>query len=186
MKKLQWCFAICTGICFFIGPQNSWAAEFILSSPQLANGGQMLHEQLLNGFGCSGKNISPELNWKNPPTGTKSFAVTVYDPDAPTGSGWWHWVAFNINAKIRTLPAGAGNTPLSPNGYIQSATDFGKPGYGGACPPTGHGPHRYIFTVYALDVVSLPLDASATAAMVGFHINQHAIETARLTVHYSR
>jgi Raf kinase inhibitor-like YbhB/YbcL family protein len=148
----------------------------------------MAVDQILNGFGCTGKNISPELMWKNPPTGTKSFAVTVYDPDAPTGSGWWHWVVFNIHADVRRLPAGAGNVNLSlaPKGSIQSMTDFGKPGYGGACPPKGHGTHHYIFTVFALDVESLPLDSSATAAMVGFHLNQHALDKAYLTVVYSQ
>jgi Raf kinase inhibitor-like YbhB/YbcL family protein len=189
MRRSQGCTAIfwAVGI-FMVVLQSVWAAGFTLSSPQLKDGGLMDEEQVFNSFGCSGKNISPELNWNHPPSGTKSFAVTVYDPDAPTGSGWWHWVIFNIPADVRTLPAGAGNTNLTPalKGPVQSMTDFGKPGYGGACPPKGHGQHHYIFSVYALDVASLPLDASATAALVGFHIHRHAIEKAHLTVLYSR
>lgn len=172
----------------FFGSHSAWADGFRVSSPQLKDGGTVAADQIFNGFGCTGKNRSPELVWKNPPAGTKSFAVTVYDPDAPTGSGWWHWVIFNIHADVRGLHADAGNVnlPLAPKGSVQSMTDFGKPGYGGACPPKGHGAHHYIFTVFALDVESLALDSSATAAMVGFHLNQHALDKARITVTYSR
>lgn len=170
------------------GSHSAWAKGFCVSSPQLKDGGTMAADQIFNGFGCTGKNKSPELVWKNPPPGTKSFAVTVYDPDAPTGSGWWHWVIFNIHADVHRLPADAGNVNLSlaPEGSVQSMTDFGKPGYGGACPPKGHGSHHYIFTVFALDVESLALDSSATAAMVGFHLNQHALAKTHITVSYSR
>ena len=114
--------------------------------------------------------------------------MTVYDPDAPTGSGWWHWVIFNIPATARSLDAGAGNADMAkaPRGSVQSVTDFGKPGYGGACPPAGDSPHRYIFTVFALDVASLGLDGSAMPAMVGFYLHQHAIGKAQLNVLYSR
>jgi Raf kinase inhibitor-like YbhB/YbcL family protein len=189
MKKFYWFTLSCLGLFVLLfGCQSAWAKGFRVSSPQLEDGGTMPVNQILNGFGCTGKNISPELMWENPPAGTKSFAVTVYDPDAPTGSGWWHWVIFNIHADVRKLNANAGNVNLSlaPEGSIQSITDFGKPGYGGACPPKGHGSHRYIFTVFALDVESLALDRSATAAMVGFHLNQHALGKAILTVTYSQ
>jgi Raf kinase inhibitor-like YbhB/YbcL family protein len=170
------------------GSHNAWAKEFCVSSPQFKEGGPLKADQILDGFGCAGKNISPQLKWENPPAGTKSFAVTAYDPDAPTGSGWWHWVIFNIRADVHRLPADAGNVKLSlaPEGSIQSRTDFGKPGYGGACPPKGHGVHRYIFTVFALDVESLGLDRSAPAAMVGFHLNRHALGKARITALYSQ
>lgn len=170
------------------GVHGAWANGFHVTSPQLKDGGKLAVDQVFNDFGCTGKNISPELIWENPPDGTKSFAVTVYDPDAPTGSGWWHWVIFNIHANIRRLPADAGNVnvPLAPKGSIQSTTDFGKPGYGGACPPIGHGPHRYIFSVFALDVESLALDSTTTAALVGFHLNQHALAKAQITALYSR
>jgi len=164
------------------------AGGFTLTSPQLKDGGRLAEDQVFSGFGCTGKNVSPALEWRDPPAGTKSFAVTVYDPDAPTGSGWWHWVIFNIPAGEHSLKANAGNVSsgLAPKGSIQSMTDFGKPGYGGACPPKGAKPHRYQFTVYALDTEKLPLDSSATAAMVGLHLSQHALGKATLTAYYSR
>ena len=172
---------------FFVLPE-AIAGEFTLSSPQLKNGEPMAQAQVFNGFGCTGENISPALHWDQPPIGTQSFAVTCFDPDAPTGSGWWHWVVFNIGSRVRTLPENSGDPALglAPAGTIQSMTDFGKSGYGGACPPQGDAPHRYIFTVYALDVDSLPLEASAPAAMVGFYIHRHAIGKAALTVEFSR
>ena len=126
-------------------------------------------------------NISPSLSWKDPPAGTKSFAVTVYDPDAPTGSGWWHWVVFNLPADVRSLPAGAGN-PASgklPKGAVQSLTDFGAPGYGGPCPPRGDRPHRYVFTVHALKVDKLDLDEKAMPALVGFMVTSNRIARRR-------
>jgi len=164
------------------------AGEFKLESPQLTPGQQLGPEQVFNGFGCTGKNISPALMWKGAPEGAKSFAVTVYDPDAPTGSGWWHWLIFNIPADVNQLVENAGNPEagLSPKGSIQSRTDFGKTGYGGACPPEGDKPHRYYFTVYALDTDKLPLDADAPGAMVGFYINSHKLAQASITMVYGR
>src|SRR5579884_791937 len=133
---------------------SGFAAEFHLTSPTIKDKGTIGNEQVFNGFGCKGGNVSPELHWEHAPKDTKSFAVTVYDPDAPTGSGWWHWVIFNIPPGVHTLPAGAGkpDSSATPPGSIQSMTDFGQPGYGGPCPPPGDKPHRYIFTVYALKV----------------------------------
>ncbi|MEN8188438.1 MAG: YbhB/YbcL family Raf kinase inhibitor-like protein [Thermodesulfobacteriota bacterium] len=145
----------------------------------------MANEQVLNGFGCSGDNISPQLDWSGEPAGTKSFAVTVYDPDAPTGSGWWHWVVFNIPADINRLAKGITKKNMA-QGAIQSRTDFGSPGYGGACPPAGDKPHRYTFTIWALDVDSLSLGREATAAMVGFFLHQHQLAKAELTVTFGR
>lgn len=144
--------------------------------------------KVFSGFGCSGKNISPSLKWTNPSKNAKSFALTVYDPDAPTGSGWWHWVLFNIPAEINELKADAGNPSkgLAPKGSIQSVTDFGTPGFGGACPPVGDKPHQYIFTVYALDVAKLDLDEKTSPAMVGFFLNQHVIAKASLIAYYRR
>ena len=164
------------------------AHGFSLFSPQLKENAPMGIEQVLNGFGCNGKNISPELGWTDPPKGTRSFALTVYDPDAPTGSGWWHWVLFNIKPGVRALGQNAGDPKAgpAPAGSVQGMTDFGKPGYGGACPPEGDKPHRYVFTLYALDTDALPLDGSAPAAMVGYFIHQHEIAHARMTVKYSR
>lgn len=163
------------------------AGDFRVSSPGLEVDEQIAERYVLNGFGCKGANVSPEITWKDAPPGTKSFAVTLYDPDAPTGSGWWHWLIFNIPASATGLPEGAGNTAykLAPAGAIQSRTDFGTSGYGGPCPPAGDRPHRYRFTVYALDVESIPLDASASGAMVGFYLNQNAIGQATLQSLYS-
>jgi Raf kinase inhibitor-like YbhB/YbcL family protein len=148
----------------------------------------LTESQVFSGFGCTGKNISPSLNWINAPKDTKSFALTVYDPDAPTGSGWWHWVVFNIPSDIGELKADAGNPQkgLTPKGSIQSITDFGSLGFGGACPPKGDKPHRYVFTVYALDVAKLDLDEKAPPAMVGFFLNQHVIAKASLIAYYGR
>ena len=158
-----------------------YAQGFGLSSKDIH--GQLSLNQVYNGFGCQGKNISPQLEWKNPPASTKSYAITVYDPDAPTGSGWWHWVVFNIPATLTHLTSGADNLP---QGSVQSITDFGQTGFGGACPPKGDRPHRYIFTVYALDVKKLDLDAKAAPALVGFVINKHALAKASVMAYYGR
>jgi Raf kinase inhibitor-like YbhB/YbcL family protein len=165
---------------------SSLGAGFTLSSDQVS--GQLTNDQVYAGFGCSGKNISPSLVWANPPKGTKSFAVTVYDPDAPTGSGWWHWVIFNIPGTVTTLKKDAGDPSkgLAPQGSIQGITDYGKPGFGGACPPKGDKAHRYLFTVFALDVPKLELDAKASPALVGFVLNQHALAKASLVAYYGR
>jgi hypothetical protein len=169
-------------------PDMSAAADFRLSSPTIKAQGTIGHDHVYNGFGCSGGNVSPELRWEQAPKETKSFAVTVYDPDAPTGSGWWHWVIFNIPPNVTSLPAGAG-TPDgggAPPGSVQSMTDFGRPGYGGPCPPAGDKPHRYIFTVYALKVDQLPLQQGASGAMVGFYLHQNALAKASFTATYGR
>lgn len=159
------------------------AEEFTLASKTFASGARMQPAQLYSGFGCSGDNISPELHWRGAPPGTRSFALTVHDPDAPTGSGWWHWIVFNIPADMNSLPEGAGDpkSGLIPEA-IQSRTDFGSPGYGGACPPEGHGDHRYQFRIYALKVEQLPLDENSPAAMVGYYINANKLAEAKLEV----
>lgn len=176
--SLFFVFAICP----------SHAADFTLTSPSIKEQGKITNEQVFSGMGCSGKNVSPELHWDNAPKDAKSFAVTVYDPDAPTGSGWWHWIMFNIPATMQTLPANAGKPDGSAaiEGAIQSMTDFGQAGYGGPCPPAGDKPHRYIFTVYALKVDQLPLKKDVSGAMVGFYLNQHALAKASLTALYGR
>lgn len=163
----------------------SFGGEFTLHSNNLA--GQLTMKQVFSGFGCSGENISPELHWSDAPNGTKSFAVTVYDPDAPTGSGWWHWVVFNIPASTNGLPEDFGNTAKKqPISAVQSITDFGKAGFGGACPPAGDKPHRYIFTIHALNVDHLDLDAKSSAALVGYMINAHSIGKATMVSYYGR
>ena len=161
---------------------------FTLTSTDIANGKMMPKAQEYSGFGCNGGNVSPELKWSNAPAGTKSFAVTTYDPDAPTGSGWWHWVIFNIPATVHELKRGAGDpaSGLAPAGATQSRTDYGSVGFGGACPPKGDKAHRYQFTVYALDVAHLDIKPDASAALVGFNLHAHTLGKARLQALYKR
>ncbi|MBI5520595.1 MAG: kinase inhibitor [Desulfovibrio sp.] len=157
-----------------------------LTSTDLREGGQVAQAQILSGFGCTGGNVSPQLAWTGAPAGTKSFALTMYDPDAPTGSGWWHWVVFNIPAAARELPRGAGSGgAVLPAGAVQSRTDFGKPGYGGPCPPPGK-PHRYVLTLFALDVERLDLAPDSPAAMVGFNLGAHTLARTSITTVYGR
>ncbi|MPL68487.1 hypothetical protein SDC9_14215 [bioreactor metagenome] len=158
------------------------ANNFTLTSSDLK--GQLTKKQEFNGFGCSGENISPQLSWENAPKGTKSFAITVYDPDAPTGSGWWHWVVFDIPSNKTTLASGFGNSDSKE--AIQSITDYGKTGFGGACPPVGDKAHRYIFTVHALDIETLGLDKNTNATTVGYYINSHSIAKASIISYYNR
>jgi Raf kinase inhibitor-like YbhB/YbcL family protein len=164
------------------------ADGFSLSSPTVKAESQLTNEQVFNGFGCEGKNISPALVWKNAPQGTRSFAVTVYDPDAPTGSGWWHWVVVNIPATVNKLDEGAGDQSGKglPEKATQIRTDFGYAGFGGPCPPKGDKPHRYIFTVFALKTEKLDLPSDATAALAGFMINGELIAKASFTAYYGR
>ncbi|HML11102.1 MAG TPA: YbhB/YbcL family Raf kinase inhibitor-like protein [Stellaceae bacterium] len=148
----------------------------------------MASAQVFNGFGCTGQNISPALSWSGEPAGTQSFAVTMFDPDAPTGSGWWHWTVFNIPASVHSLPAGAGTDPSKdlPAGAVQGRNDFGFSFYGGPCPPVGAHAHHYEITVYALKVPKLDLDASASGAKVGFNLNADALATANIVGRYGR
>lgn len=164
------------------------ATPFGITSRDIFGERRLATQQVFEGFGCHGGNTSPRLAWKNPPAGTKSFAVTVYDPDAPTGSGWWHWTVANIPAKTMTLPADAGNPngEKLPAGTVQGRNDFGYSGFGGVCPPAGDKPHRYQITVWALDVDKLPVDKNASGALVGFMLNSHVLAKAQLTATYSR
>ncbi len=161
-------------------------ATFTLKSNDL--GGQITEKQVFNNFGCKGENKSPQLYWVSPPEQTKSFALTMYDPDAPTGSGWWHWIVFDIPKHVTELPDGAGNieNKQMPENVIQSITDFGSYGYGGPCPPEGDAYHAYIITVYALDVEKLGLDKNTNPATVGFYLNNHTIAKASLIAYYKR
>lgn len=163
------------------------AEKFQLKSPTIAAGSTISMMHVFNSFGCTGKNISPALEWSGAPKGTKSFAISIYDPDAPTGSGWWHWVVFNIPANVTKLPANAGSpeAKLMPAGAVQSRTDFGKTGYGGPCPPAGDKPHHYNIRVFALKE-TLPLDAEASGAMVGFYIHSNVLAEAKLTATFGR
>ena len=133
------------------------------------------------GFGCAGGNQSPHLAWSGAPAGTKSFAVTCYDPDAPTGSGFWHWLVVNIPPDVSELAEGAGSAGgAMPSGALQTRTDFGAPGYGGPCPPPNDHPHRYIFTVFAVSQDALQVTADTSAAVVGFNLNFNTLAKATL------
>ena len=184
LKKIILTFCIL----FFCYITAAYAGGFTLSSPTIKPNSVLSQNQVFNGFGCSGKNTSPALKWSGAPNGTKSFAITVYDPDAPTGSGWWHWVVYNIPAGFSELAEGAGDAAgaLMPKGAVQWRTDFGAPGFGGACPPAGDKPHRYIFTVYALKTEKIDAPADASAALIGFMINANKIGKASFTAKYSR
>ncbi|MBN7134854.1 phosphatidylethanolamine-binding protein [Lysobacter enzymogenes] len=158
------------------------AGDFRLRSADLPHDRPIAARHVYAGFGCDGGNLSPALEWTDPPAGTRSFAVTVYDPDAPSGSGWWHWVVLDLPADVRALPRGG--APL-PAGAVQTRTDFGAPGYGGPCPPPGR-PHRYRFEVWALKTASLGLGADASGAMAGFAIRANALGHATLEASYGR
>ena len=166
------------------------AAPFALTSSDIAEGKKIPEAQVFNAFGCSGKNQSPALSWSNAPAGTKSFALLVHDPDAPTGSGWWHWVVYDIPADVSSLPSDAGDAKknLMPAGAVQGPTDFGTPGYGGPCPPQGAKPHHYHFTVFAVDEDKLGFaqNDQASAALVGYELNFHTLAKASFVGTYGR
>jgi len=169
-------------------PASGVAATFRLESPELQPGGRFEPRHVFNGFGCTGGNVSPALKWTGAPAGTRSFALTVYDPDAPTGSGWWHWLIYDIPAATAALAAGAGDPAggKAPPGTVQARTDYGKPGFGGPCPPAGDKAHRYVFTLYALKVDKLGVDTGASAALIGYTLNANSIDKASFTVYYGR
>jgi Raf kinase inhibitor-like YbhB/YbcL family protein len=164
------------------------AQDLKLTSQTVKPNAQLSEEQVFNGFGCTGKNISPDLKWTAGPKDTKSYAVTVYDPDAPTGSGWWHWVVYNIPANVTELAIGAGDISgkLLPQGASQGRTDFGTHDFGGACPPKGDKPHRYIFTVFALKTEKIDVPSDASAALIGFMLNANKLAQASFTAKYNR
>jgi Raf kinase inhibitor-like YbhB/YbcL family protein len=154
-----------------------WSADF-------KDGATLPEAQVFNGMGHQGGNVSPHLAWADAPSGTKSFVVTLYDPDAPTGSGWWHWTVANIPASATSLPRGSGNGQGGlPRGAVQGLTDFGTPQYGGAAPPPGP-PHRYIFTVHALKVDHIDVDERCSGAKVGFMTHMNRLGSASITAHY--
>jgi Raf kinase inhibitor-like YbhB/YbcL family protein len=166
----------------------SFGADFRLTSPDMTDGRTLAETFVMNGLGCAGGNSSPALAWSGAPAGTKSFVITVYDPDAPTGSGWWHWVVTDIPAAVTALPRGAGDPAGAglPTGAKQGRTDFGSASYGGPCPPQEDAPHRYVFTVHALSVAHLPVDPQVSAAMVGFAMHTIEIGRASLIALYGR
>ena len=162
------------------------AGAMTLTSSDVKPGGKIADEQVFNAWGCKGQNVSPALAWTGAPKGTKSFAVSMYDPDAPTGSGFWHWWVANLPPDTTGLPNGAGDGKGLPAGALQARNDYSQVGYGGPCPPPGK-PHRYQITVYALDVDKLPdANAGASPAVFGFDAHAHALAKATLTGLYGR
>lgn len=163
---------------------------FTVSSSSFRDGDYLGSDHILSanyGFGCSGGNRSPHLKWSGAPDGTRSFAVTCFDPDAPTGSGFWHWVVVNIPTSVTELALGAGDPAAGklPSGALQTRTDFGAPGYGGPCPPEGDHPHRYFFTVHAVKG-ELPVNADTSAAVIGFQLHFNTLAKAAIMGLYRR
>ncbi len=171
---------VCTTLCAVS------LSAFELSSPNITK--VLTKSQEYQGFGCNGKNTSPLLTWSDAPDSTKSFALTVYDPDAPTGSGWWHWIVYNIPKTVSKLEEDSGNTTADKlvENAVFGRNDYGTYGFGGACPPQGDTPHRYQFTLFALDVEKLELSKDASAALIGYMLNSHTIEKATLEFTYAR
>jgi Raf kinase inhibitor-like YbhB/YbcL family protein len=163
------------------------AAPFTLTSTSFKAGASIPQTNAGNMMGCTGEGKAPALQWKNPPAGTKSFALMVHDPDAPTGgSGFWHWIVYNIPADATSIPEGATAATL-PKGSVEGNTDMGKPGYIGPCPPPGSPKHHYNFMLYPLKVDKLEVPPGATAAFVGFNANMNSIgKPAKLTGMYQR
>lgn len=157
---------------------------FTLTSDELAEGGRVPAAQLHGD--CGGANVSPSLAWRHAPPGTRGFAVTVHDPDAPVPGGWWHWLLSAIPAETSSLPAGAGTPGDEPHGCRQGLNSDGAHGYGGPCPPVGHGIHRYVFTVHALDVPDAGLGADMDPMAAAIQIRRHTLGSASLTATYSR
>ena len=153
--------------------------SFTLTSDSVTDGQPLGKRQVSGIMGAGGLDVSPQLRWSGFPEETGSFAVTCFDPDAPTGSGFWHWVLFNIPASVTELARGASPDGL-PDGAVEARNDYGELGYGGAAPPGGDRTHRYVFTVHALGTDSLELDSSASPAYVGFNLSATAVARAAI------
>jgi Raf kinase inhibitor-like YbhB/YbcL family protein len=179
-------FAFLTGLAVCALGSAGAASALTLTSPDIKPGGKIANEQVFNNFGCTGQNVSPAISWSGAPKGTKSFAVSMYDPDAPTGSGWWHWWVVNIPADVTSLPKGAGGGTGLPAGAMLGRTDFSTNAYGGPCPPKGDHPHHYHLTVYAVDVGKLDVDKDSSPAAIGFNLHFHTLAKATLTGLYGR
>lgn len=176
-------------LAFSFPEQLMGAQAFEVKSPDLSADKPIGMTFVFNDFGCAGENLSPELAWSDPPAGTKSFAVLVHDPDAPTGgAGFWHWLVTDIPASARGLARGAGAAggKKLPAPARHWDNDYGDAAYGGPCPPPGHGAHRYNFTIYALGVEKIDLPTHAKASVVGFTVNQNALAKATLTSRFGR
>jgi Raf kinase inhibitor-like YbhB/YbcL family protein len=162
------------------------AAEFMLASTEVKSGSPMGQAQVFTA--CKGQNISPALSWSGEPTGTQSFAVTIYDADARAGGGWWHWTVFNIPPTVHSLAAGAGTEGSRdlPAGASQGRNDFGLSQYSGPCPPVGDHAHHYEITVYAVKVAQLPFGNTASGAAVSSQLGSNTLATAKIVGRYER
>ncbi len=162
--------------------------SFTVASTDVADGAALKRDQVSAMMGAGGGDVSPELRWTGFPEATRSFAVTVYDPDAPTGSGFWHWAVCNIPASVTELPRGAGapDGGALPDSALTLRNDGGVRGYMGAAPPEGHGPHRYVFAVHAVDVDVLDVGPDASPAILGFNLAFHALARAVLVATHER
>ncbi|MFC9936227.1 YbhB/YbcL family Raf kinase inhibitor-like protein [Nocardiopsis alba] len=161
-------------------------ASFTVTSTDVADGKTLPTAQVSGIMGAGGQDVSPQLSWSGFPEETRSFAVTCFDPDAPTASGFWHWVVCDIPVDVTELAADAGNGTGLPEQAVTLRNDAGGHRYIGAAPPAGHGPHRYIFAVHAVDVPSLGLDSSASPAFLGFNLFSHALGRALITPVYEQ
>lgn len=172
-----------------LGATSAYSANsFSVKSSDIKDASTITNDYVYSGFGCTGNNHSPQISWKDAPKETKSFAITVYDPDAPTGSGWWHWLVVNIPANYKKLPTDFGSTNKAKlkDGIVQVRNDYGIFNFGGPCPPTGDKPHRYIFTVFALSAEKLEIEESATAAIAGYMINKNTLAKTSFEANYGR
>ena len=156
------------------------ATTFMAFSPTLKNNEALPMEQVYKGFGCNGGNKAPELNWINAPANTKSFAIICHDPDAPRPNGWYHWLMVNIPSNVSSYKG------TVPTGAVETVTDFNTTGYGGACPPVGHGIHRYNFTIYALDVEKLEVSSSTLPLEVEKAVKAHTLAQTTITGLFER
>ena len=154
---------------------------FKLSAPFLKHNETLPNDQVLNAYGCNGGNVSPELSWNDPPQNTKSFAIICHDPDAPKENGWYHWLVVNIPISERKIEK-AGKIKNS----LETITDFKTTGYGGACPPIGHGIHHYNFTIYALDTEKLNVESNTPPVEVEKKVLEHTIAKSTITGLFER
>jgi Raf kinase inhibitor-like YbhB/YbcL family protein len=190
--SIAWALAMGSIVCGAAAPAAAADApksNFVLSSadPQLAISVPLIYTA--KAFGCSGGNLSPELHWSGAPAGTQSFAVTLFDRDErSTPSGWWHWVVYDLPKTATSLPKAAGveHSSALPAGTLQGRTDLGEDAYHGPCPAEGDPPHRYVFTVYALNVAKLPVPADSSGAMVTSIVQEHLLGKAVFVAHYGR
>ena len=169
---------------FFTISTLLFSQELYLSSNSL--GKQLNKEQVYDDYGCGGENISPDLHWRTTLGGVKSFAITIHDIDAPKKSGWWHWIVYDIPKNVRSIKKGASNLKLLPGGAKEGRNDYGFIGYGGACPPKNDKPHRYVTTLYALNIPKLNVDKNATALKIYQEIKKHTIAKSSIISTYQR